>query len=72
MIRNYCDSCGVEVTEENGVIGSKELTIEFPDRKISIAVEVETWERSRDERGAICVACVTKRFAEWESQNMPS
>ena len=45
MIQYYCDGCGKVVDSESGVIGMKEITLEFDDKKVSIAIEVDSMTR---------------------------
>jgi hypothetical protein len=66
MIRHYCDGCGVEVDGENGIVGMKEITIEQPTGKVSIAMEVATLKDGHEQDSpAVCAVCVSKRVAEW-------
>ena len=67
MIRHYCDGCGKEVNQDTGVIGMKELTLEFPDRKVSIAVEVDNTMAKCHVDGdfAVCAECIATKFRQW-------
>lgn len=67
MIKHYCDGCGKEVTEDTGIIKMKELTLEFPNKKISIAIEVDSMDKNfnSDKNPAVCADCVTMRFNDW-------
>jgi hypothetical protein len=68
MIRHYCDECGIEVTESNGLIGDHELTIERKDGKVSMNISISNmfFNRSEDEpSAAICKPCVKNRIDEW-------
>lgn len=68
MIKYYCDGCGVEVTEDTGVLAMKELTLEFPDKKVSIAVEVDSTNMKNmnsDSHPVVCASCIAMRFNDW-------
>lgn len=68
MIKYLCDGCGKEVTEDTGVINMKELTLEFSERKVSIAVELDTTDKrslSSAEHPAVCAECIAARFRKW-------
>lgn len=68
MIRHYCDGCGRQVSEENGVIRMKEVTMEFKDKKVSIAIEVDSMRRDdkvSDPNPAVCASCVAKKMIQW-------
>ena len=67
MILHYCDGCGEEVTNENGVINMKELTVEDDEGlKVSIAIEVNTMRNGNPiEHSAVCALCISRRFAQW-------
>jgi len=69
MIKFHCDGCGKEVTEENGVIKMKEVTLEFPDKKVSISVEVDCTslkDFADAEHPVVCSTCLAERFKKWD------
>ena len=70
MIRHYCDSCGIRITPETGIISEKELTIELGDRKISIAIDINIWRHKgkEDTGGDLCSTCLAKRLLDWSAQ----
>ena len=66
MVKHYCDGCGKEVNQDNGVIGMKEVTLEFEDKKVSIAVEVDCMTHGhQDQNPAVCATCIAAKFQQW-------
>lgn len=68
MTKHYCDGCGVEVDDDNGVLGTKELTIELNDRKVSVAFSVGTLSRgdwTSEDNPAVCSVCLAAAFDDW-------
>lgn len=68
MVKHFCDSCGVEVTEKNGIVKTKEITLELNDKKISIAMEIDTMLRVNtlsDNNPALCSMCLAVRINDW-------
>lgn len=69
MIKHYCDVCGAETTKDNGVIESKELTIEEPGFKVSVSFEVDIMKNGNPlDNPVICASCVIKRISAWATE----
>ena len=66
MIRHYCDGCGKEVTMDTGVLRMKEVTLEFPYKKVSIVIEIDCMEGAVPcDHPAVCAECIANKFRQW-------
>lgn len=65
-IEYICDSCGCQVTPENGVLGDQEFTIEMGENGKKVCIQISLCNFDiKDTEAALCSRCIKNMINNW-------